>query len=71
MEPTCCFCERKEGAMNMRFEPLRDEDTMPLGPVEKCPECGRMSCPDCQHERDCCAMVSNSSPEAPKKGSEE
>jgi hypothetical protein len=49
----CEFCERIEGE---EVDICGEPGGVPLGPVERCPDCGRWSCPDCQHERDCCAM---------------
>jgi hypothetical protein len=47
----CEVCGRKEGD---EIDLGGDPDGVPLGPVDKCDSCGRWSCPDCQHESDCC-----------------
>lgn len=60
--PACERCDRQEGDV------LHDQHSsgpgslwrldkpseVPLGAVTVCPECGRLSCPDCQCEGDCC-----------------
>lgn len=54
----CAFCDRYQGVLAdiawQRSRWLHDE--VPLGPVEECEDCGRLACPDCMHERDCCSM---------------
>jgi hypothetical protein len=68
--PACEICDRREGSLlnlgeerlppfdlsvgGVHVPPLENSDRVPLGAVTQCPECGRLSCPDCQHERDCC-----------------
>ena len=47
----CVICDRQAGSTQDR---CGVEDGIPLGPVEPCGDCGRMACPDCTHERDCC-----------------
>jgi hypothetical protein len=51
----CSVCGRREGdkELNRWGEPDMNPD-VPLGPVTTCPDCGCLSCPDCQHEGDCC-----------------
>lgn len=53
----CVVCQRHEGEQQLnRFrEPDRISPGVPLGPVTACPKCGRLSCPDCQHDQVCCA----------------
>jgi hypothetical protein len=48
---TCSICSRPEGSTKDR---CGNEDGVPLGPVGPCEVCGRLTCPDCQHEADCC-----------------
>lgn len=49
----CESCGRREGCTRGRDG---REDGVPLGELEKCSDCGRMACPDCHHEGDCCTL---------------
>lgn len=49
--PTCQICDRAEGST---IDRCGNEDGSPLGAIERCPTCGRLACPDCRHEADCC-----------------
>lgn len=53
--PKCEVCGRRAGyaPLNRFGEPDLSPDT-PLGTVTRCPHCLLMSCPDCQHEGECC-----------------
>lgn len=53
--PACAFCERRQGDMT-DVAGFPAPNSVPLGPVEPCGRCGRMACPDCEHEGDCCGM---------------
>lgn len=52
--PACEICGRSEG--NERIDRFggRLNDHVPLGAVERCGVCGRLACPDCLHEVECC-----------------
>jgi len=58
LDKPCEVCDRRAGyaPFNRFGEPDLCPDT-PLGEVALCPECGRYSCPDCQHERECCELA--------------
>lgn len=47
----CEICRRQEGA---EVDRCGEADGVPLGPIEPCETCGRLACPDCRHEADCC-----------------
>lgn len=51
MNATCDICERAEGD---EVDRGGAHDGVPLGPIERCETCGRLACPDCLHEADCC-----------------
>ncbi len=51
MPPVCEICRRAEGCTDDRSGVC---DGVPLGLVERCDTCGRLACPDCLHEADCC-----------------
>jgi hypothetical protein len=51
----CSACDRREGDTSDRCG-FPDPDGGALGPVERCPTCGRNACPDCAHENDCCFL---------------
>ncbi len=56
MKQPCEICGRREGEkhLNRHGEPDRISPETPLGPIVKCPLCGRLACPDCYHECLCC-----------------
>jgi len=53
LEPPCCaVCERPEGDLTDGFG--RKDGLAPLGPLSPCIVCGKMICPVCAHELECC-----------------
>jgi hypothetical protein len=47
-KPVCEVCGRPEGD--------ESDGPPPLGALEKCDVCGRLVCPDCLCEADCCFL---------------
>ena len=45
-EQQCAVCGLSEGDTS--------DGLGPLGPVERCETCGKLACPVCRHEADCC-----------------
>jgi hypothetical protein len=51
--PECVICGREEGS---EVDVAGFPDGVPLGTIEACETCGRLACPDCLHETDCCFL---------------
>ena len=53
---TCVICGRAPGCVNDRCNhpPSYGKTPEPLGDLGPCPTCGKIACPDCEHEADCC-----------------
>ena len=53
----CEVCGREPGSLLTREIDACEIERVPLGPLERCRECGLWACPDCYLEVDCCVHV--------------